>query len=190
MNDCVVTDQQHVLHHWVDYFTTLGKSQYNSLLQETQSRIPDIEAQSYTNSELILDLPFLTEEVEAAVKHLKRNSSGGPDSITPHHVLHTGSIFKDWLCHIFNNIFELESIPASFKVGTFIRERVRTPSPPLVIEGSLSLLQSSNLLSLCFSIECYPYSVIIMYLNSLRLPIKRGSRVLKPFLPVRFKTYP
>ena len=174
MNDCVVTDPQHVLHHWVDYFTTSGRSQCptNSLLQETQSRIPDFEAQSYTNSELILDLPFLTEEVEAAVKHLKRNSSGGPDSITPHHVLHTGSIFKNWLCHIFNKIVKLESIPASFKAGTFVRERVRTPSPPLVIEGSLSLLQSPN--CLCFSIECYPYSVIIMYFNSLRLPIKRG----------------
>ena len=64
-----------------------------------------------------------------------------------------------------------------------IRERAMTPSPPLVV--SLSLLQSPNLLSLCFSIDCYPYSVMIMYLNSLRLPIKRGSHVLKPFLPVR-----
>ena len=91
MNGWVVTDPQHVLHHWVDHFTTLGKSQCptNSLLQETQSRIPEIEAQSYTDSELILDLPFLPEEVEAAIKHLKRNSSGGPDSITPHHLLHT-----------------------------------------------------------------------------------------------------
>ena len=140
--------------------------------------IPVIKAQSHTDSELILDLPFLTEEVEAAVKHLKRNSSGDPDSITPHHLLHTGSIFKDWLCYIFNKIVELESIPASFKVDTFIRERIRTPSPPLVIEGSLSLLQLPN--RLCFSIECYPYSEI-----SLRLPIKRGSHVLKPFLPVR-----
>ena len=119
MNGCVVTDPQHVLHHWVDHFTTLGKSQCptNSLLQETQSRIPEIEAQSYTDSKLIVDLPFLPEEVEAAIKHLKRNSS---DSITPHHLLHTGSIFKDWLCHIFNKIVELESIPASFKVGTII----------------------------------------------------------------------
>ena len=188
MNDCVVTDPQHVLHHWVDHFTTLGKSRCptNSLFQETQSRIPVIKAQSYTDSELLLDLPFLPEEVEAAIKHLKRSSSGGPDSITPHHLLHTGSIFKDWLCHIFNKIVELESIPASFKAGTITpiyKGKGKDPLSPSSYRGIT--LTSAIAKCLCFSIDCYPYSVIIMYLNSLRLPIKRGSTVLKPFLPVR-----
>ena len=48
------------------------------------------------------------------------DSSGNPDFITSHYFLLAGSLFKDWLCHIFNKIVELKTTPASFKVGTII----------------------------------------------------------------------
>ena len=100
----------------------MGKSRCSSnpALQEVLSRIPKIEAQTYDDVELILDSPFLLDEVEAAIKHLKRGSSGGPDSLSPHHLLYAGTLFKEWLCEIFNKIIDFETIPVSFKEGIII----------------------------------------------------------------------
>ena len=79
-----------------------------------------IEAQTHVDTDITLDTPFALEEVEAAINHLKKDSSGGPDSLSPHHLRHAGSFFKEWLCKIFNSITDLEAIPASFKAGIVI----------------------------------------------------------------------
>ena len=135
----LITDPVDILREWSDHFTTLGKSHCSSnpALQEVLSKI---EAQTYDDVELILDSPFLLEEVEAAIKHLKRGSSGGPDSLSPHHLLHTGTLFKECLCEIFNKIIDFESNPVSFKEGIiiqFTRERVKTLCHQKATEGSL-----------------------------------------------------
>ena len=72
------------------------------------------------DSNITLDTPFALEEVEAAINRLKKDSSGGPDSLSPHHLRHAGSHLKEWLCKIFNSITDLEAIPASFKAGIVI----------------------------------------------------------------------
>ena len=57
------------------------------------------------------------EEVEAALAHLKKSSSGGPDELSPQHLSLCGPLFRNW---IFNTFLSLEAIPASFKAGIIV----------------------------------------------------------------------
>ena len=116
----LVTDQASVLATWVDHFSTLGKSlcSSNPSLRSSQSRTALLEAQSYTESDHILDSPFSEEEIQEAILHLKKDSAGGPDLLSPQHLLYSGPLFRKWLCQLFNNTLELEAIPSAFKLGT------------------------------------------------------------------------
>ena len=86
----------------------------------TKARVEEVEAQSYLDTDLILDTPILLEEVEDALNHLKKSSSGGADMLSPQHLLHSGPLFKKWICQVFNTILALEAIPSSFKDGIII----------------------------------------------------------------------
>ena len=153
----LITDPVDILREWSDHFTTLGKSHCSSnpALQEVQSKIPKIEAQTYDDVELILDSPFLLEEVEAAIKHLKRGSSGGPDSLSPHHLLYAGTLFKEWLCEIFNKIIDFETIPVSFKEGIIIPFYKGKGKDPLSSKSYRGITLTSVIASSYFSTSCY-----------------------------------
>ena len=60
------------------------------------------------------------EEVEASIRHLKKDSSGGKDQLSPCHLIYSGPVFKNWICKIFNTILELKDIPSSFKEGIIL----------------------------------------------------------------------
>ena len=58
----------------------------------------------------------VVEEVEYALTTLKPNRSGGPDHLSPEHLKYSGAtVFRNWLCHVFNWIIQLEQIPPCFK---------------------------------------------------------------------------
>ena len=115
VNGSLITHPPEVLQHWIEHFSVLVPT-----LQDVQEKIPIIEAQTHVDSNITLDTPFALEEVEAAINRLKKDSSGGPDTLSPHHLRHAGSHLKEWLCKIFNSITDLEAIPASFKAGIVI----------------------------------------------------------------------
>ena len=116
------TDCTTVLSVWSDHFSKLGTSQVSSnhSLQEISESIPNIELATLEEYDNILDTPFLPEEVVAAINHLKRSSSAGPDSLSPQHLIYAGPLLKSWLCKVFNAIANLEVIPSQFKEGTII----------------------------------------------------------------------
>ena len=105
---------------WV--FTTLAQSlcSSNPSLSDIQSQLHQLEAQTYQENDFVLDSTIVVEEVEAALAHLKKNSSGGPDELSPQHLSLCGPLFKNWICKIFNTILTLEAIPASFKAGIIV----------------------------------------------------------------------
>ena len=179
----LITDPVDILREWSDHFTTLGKSHCSSnpALQEVLSRLPKIEAQTYDDVELILDSPFLLE-VEAAIKHLKRGSSGGPDSLSPHHLLYAGTLFKEWLCEIFNKIVDFETIPVSFKEGIIIPIYKGKGKDPLSSKSYRGITLTSE------SFEFLLLDRLLPILNDNNLPQltqKEASHVLMLSSPVK-----
>ena len=118
----ITSDPSTVLPHWADYFTRLSQSRCpeNPNLQKVSDSIHELELQTHSDEKLILDTPFSPEEVCAAIKLLKRDSSAGPDQLSPRHLLHAGPLFSTWLSKIYNAISNLEAIPSQFKNGILI----------------------------------------------------------------------
>ena len=67
-----------------------------------------MEATTYQENDFVLYQLFVVEEIESALRHLKKDSSGGHDQLTPQHLSHSGPLFKNWICKIFNAIITLE----------------------------------------------------------------------------------
>ena len=49
-------------------------------------QINDLATASLSNNEYILDVPFILEEVECAIRKLKSGKSGGPDGLSAEHL--------------------------------------------------------------------------------------------------------
>ena len=47
----------------------------------------------------ILHTDIGVEEVEYAIRKLKRDHAGGHDNISPEHLKFSGPVFQNWLCH-------------------------------------------------------------------------------------------
>ena len=86
----------------------------------SKQNIDNILTTSLSEYDDILDTDIEGEEVEVAIRHLKRNRAGGPDALSPEHLKYIGPIFRNWLCQIYNHICHLERIPQCFKRGIVI----------------------------------------------------------------------
>lgn len=117
----LVTNLYDVLANWANHFTTLGQSRCSDdpLLGEYVSHISDIEARSFSEGDFILDSPIVVEEVNGAIHHLKRDSAGGPDLLTPNHLKHSGPLVRKWLCRTFNHLLDFEAIPLPVQIGHY-----------------------------------------------------------------------
>ena len=129
VNGSCTSDPSIILPHWVDHFSGLCKSQCptNPHLQTFVDSIQKIELETYSNEELVLDVPFAPEEVSAAIRLLNRGSSAGPDMLSPHHLLQAGPGISTWLSKIFKPIsrpFHLSSRKVSSYQSTRERGRI------------------------------------------------------------------
>ena len=116
----LVSDPIIVLNEWTKHFAERGKSQLSTQQNHPPQyslSLHELEASSYQENDNILDTPFIVEEIDAAIRHLKKNSSGGHDQLSPHNLLYSGPLVTNWICKMFNTILALEDIPAAFKRG-------------------------------------------------------------------------
>ena len=56
-----------------------------------------MEASSFGGSEQLLDTEICIEEIENVLKLLKLGKSGGPDGLSPEHIVYGGEVLKIWL---------------------------------------------------------------------------------------------
>ena len=98
---------------WVHHFVDLGRSRvtHPDVLDKLQSDLAFMQASSPENEDFVLNTPIVVEELEGAIKKLKRGKSSGPDGIIPEHILFGGQNLRLWLINIFNAIINLESVP-------------------------------------------------------------------------------
>ena len=120
--DSLITDTDSLLKCWADHFSSLGQSQShsNDSLKKSQLFINDLASESLSSCDNILYSEIDEEEVDFAIRRLKKNRAGGADNISPEHLKFSGTVFRKWLCYIFNCICQLEHIPQCFKDGIII----------------------------------------------------------------------
>ena len=150
VNGSRVTDPGDVLDHWATHFSNLGESRCssNSLLNDFVSHVPDLEAESFRERDLVLDSPIEITEVDHAICRLKSNSAGGPDSLSPRHLKYSGPLLRKWICNIFNAIISMEHIPFTFKYGIIIPVNKGKAKDP-VLQGNYRGITLSSVLAKC-----------------------------------------
>ena len=85
------------------------------------------------------------EEIENALNLLKLGKSGGPDGLSPEHIVYGGEVLKIWLRKIFNHILELEDVPECLKEGTVVPVYKRQGKDPLLVSSYRGITLSSVL---------------------------------------------
>ena len=117
INGEIVEDTSLLLDAWSQHYANLSKSKREELplLQKLESHISNLDLQSYSNNDSILDVPFTFEEVQNVLRKLKRGKSPGQDKIMAEHLLESGDAVAVWLEKIFNAIVTLETLPDSLK---------------------------------------------------------------------------
>ena len=117
VNGKVINGTQQLLDAWIDRFSNLAKFQAKDSpqLMELQNQIDGLLPQSMENEEFILDVPFSMDEVEGAVKKLKKRKVPGHDNLLAEHLIEGGPCVITWLTGIMNAIIDHEYIPESFK---------------------------------------------------------------------------
>ena len=130
---------------WESYFKTLttSKCSSNPQLMSSLQKLNVLEVEIYRTCDPILGDSITVEEVEGAIRHLKPMCSSGADSLTPEHLKHCGSIFKNWLCQLFNHLLRLEQIPTVFKHGVIIPVYKGKGKDPLSIKSFRGITVSS-----------------------------------------------
>ena len=114
---CLITNTNELLKCWVDHFSSLGQSECssNEFLRKSQHLVGELASESLGSCDNILDSEIDEEEVEFAIRRLKRNHAGGADNVSPEHLKFSGPVFRKWFCHIYNCICRLEHIPQCFQ---------------------------------------------------------------------------
>ena len=69
------------------------------------------------NSDQVLDDEIVVEEIEGAIKRIKRGKRAGRDNICAEHLLYGGELLKVWLKQVFNTIISFEEIPNCLKTS-------------------------------------------------------------------------
>ena len=75
----------------------------------------DHSSASYIEDDNVLSTEFDVEEIQHAMQHLRQGRAGGPDGVSPELLKHSGPVFQNWLCQIYNHTCQLEQIPQCFK---------------------------------------------------------------------------
>ena len=94
-----VTDMHDILHEFKSFYGSLASSNI-----EHSYQLSYLEERTYGSSEKLLDTEICVEEIEAAMKAIKLGKSGGPDGLSPEHLVYGGKALKIWLKKIFNCI--------------------------------------------------------------------------------------
>ena len=128
-----ITDTHSILSSFKSFYESLIQSNLQSTEKDTV--LSDMYDSSLGTNELLLDTEISLEEIEHALKLLKPRKSGGPDGLSPEHVMYGGDVLKLWLKKIYNRIIELEDLPSCLKAGLVIPVYKRQGKDPLKVNS-------------------------------------------------------
>ena len=138
-----VTDTHDILNTFRSFFGSLAQSNLPST--ENHTSLSDMEASPFGGGEQLLDTELCIEEIENALKLLKLGKSGGPDGLSPEHIMYGGEVLKIWLKKTFNRILKLEDFPECMKDGIVVLVYKRQVKDPLLVTSYRGITLSSIL---------------------------------------------
>ena len=151
-------------------------------MKELKVSVDGLVPLSLNNEECLLDVPFTSDEVKAAIGRLKCGKAAGPDGVVAEHLKYAGESMVIWLMNVMNAIVELEVIPDSLKQGLL----KRGGKDPLRMDSYRTGITLTSMVAkvLEFLILGRLHSTLLeMILILIRLPIGRRLHVLMPSLP-------
>ena len=104
-------------------------------LTELKVSVDGLVPLSLNNEECLLDVPFTSDEVKAAIGRLKCGKAAGPDGVVAEHLKYAGESMVIWLMNVMNAIVELEVIPDSLKQGLLVLVYKRGGKDPLRMDS-------------------------------------------------------
>ena len=131
-------------------FSMLGKSTQgcNQAVSNACHSLGRLDSLSIQNEELILDAAITVDELNFAIKRLKRGRSSGYDNLESEHICYVGEVCKQVFTQIFNAILNLEEIPPSLKFGVIIPLYKGKGKDPLLCNSYRGITVYSNLTKL------------------------------------------
>ena len=90
-NQKPTTDSSKIIELFRTYFSDLASSRDDEMVSSTVDDLSILEANSFTDEDHILDVDFVVEEVETALKALKCGRSKGADGLSSEHLVFGGS---------------------------------------------------------------------------------------------------
>ena len=118
MEQLVTFDLDTILTTWEKHFKDLGRSREEQfpVLSGTKKQEDQFLVKSLENEEIVLDVPFCSEEIDGALRRLKLGKSAGHGLLQPEHLKHGGEALKICYQQVCNAVIELESVPDSLKL--------------------------------------------------------------------------
>ena len=119
VNQEVATDPKIILAAWEDHFRAISSAntELSSAMCSSEQEINKMMHNSFNNEDCLLDVPFVSEEVDSVLKKLKLGKAAGHDGVQAEHLKYGGPILRDWILQICNAITELEHVPDFLKTG-------------------------------------------------------------------------
>ena len=115
----LVTGTSDLLNCFRSHLSVLGKSTQgcNQAVSNACHNLGRLDALSIQKEELIFDAAITVDELNFAIKRLKRGRSPGHDNLESEQIRYAGEVRKQVLTQILNAILNLEEIPPSLKFG-------------------------------------------------------------------------
>ena len=114
-------DPKIILAAWEDHFRAISSAntELSSAMCSSEQEINKMMHNSFNNEDCLLDVPFVSEEVDSVLKKLKLGKAAGHDGVQAEHLKYGGPILRDWILQICNAITELEHVYlTSSKLGS------------------------------------------------------------------------
>ena len=120
-DDKVVHEIDEVLNVWKEHFEKLGTPKASESYDNEHLTIVSERVKRYLREKegdnLFLQHPFLSAELDEAIKSLNMNKAPGFDDITSEHVKYAGIPLRKVLLSLYNSMIELEYIPVCCGTG-------------------------------------------------------------------------
>ena len=119
VNQEVATDPNPILAAWEDHFRAISSAsiEHSSVMCSPEEDINKMMHDSFSNEDSLLDVPFVSEEVDSVLKKLKLCKAAGHDGVQIEQLKYGVPILRDWILQICNAITELEHVSDSLKIG-------------------------------------------------------------------------
>ena len=99
INQEVVTDPKNIVEAWEGHFRVLSSVNLEqpSVMYSSEDEVETLMLNSLDNEDSLLDVLFVSEEVDSVLRKLKLGKAAGHDGIRAEHLKYGGPMLRDWI---------------------------------------------------------------------------------------------